>query len=366
MGRSALVLGALALAGMAPVLEARPATQGAPEIHLGSAPYLTIGFRGEQVQAVKRALDFVGFDVGEIDDDFERKTDMAVRSLQRSAGLPVTGEVNEATLQALQKEMAARGGSLRFDSVADKADAGPTTLTMSALLPGTDYETPVYVYEGAQPGPTIVLVGGIHGNEHSGRVGLLAAINRGITLSAGRVVIVPEFNRIAVEQFRRRVDKPGSVHHNVDFNRMFPVGEEPTTPIARAMWDLLLAQNNLVLVVDYHDGFIMRRDGSARGLGNTFLRTGDERMHQISDMLVEAMEEIRWADAPGLEWRARGWPIDQSFIRKVGRDLGVSGLLVEMSAHGARPPHDPEELRIDYVWRMVRLMGREYGMTIGF
>lgn len=105
-------------------------------------------------------------------------------------------------------------------------------------MPGTPHETAVYVLEGAADGPTAVAVGGLHGDEVSG----IRAAERLLEwdLSAGRLVVVPRANRVAV----RRGTRDGE---HGDLNRKFPPGERPPTALARALWDRIAAAEPAVV-----------------------------------------------------------------------------------------------------------------------
>jgi peptidoglycan hydrolase-like protein with peptidoglycan-binding domain len=59
-----------------------------------------LGSRGEEVTAVERRLDELGFDV-KVDRYFDRGTDRAVRRFQHDKGLRVDGVVGRATWHAL-------------------------------------------------------------------------------------------------------------------------------------------------------------------------------------------------------------------------------------------------------------------------
>ena len=72
-----------------------------------------------------------------------------------------------------------------------------------ALAEGTPFETRWYVYESGLPGPTVVVTGGIHGNEPAG-----ARAARQIadwTVSRGRLVVLPRCNEPALEARTRRM-----------------------------------------------------------------------------------------------------------------------------------------------------------------
>ncbi|WP_254824139.1 succinylglutamate desuccinylase/aspartoacylase domain-containing protein [Haloglomus halophilum] len=118
-------------------------------------------------------------------------------------------------------------------------EAAPSTPEPSdTIMPGTAHETPVYVVEGAESGPTAVAVGGIHGDERSG----ILAADRLLEwdLAAGRLVVIPRANRVAVEQDTRQGE-------HGDLNRQFTPDSEPATELARALWDRIVEADPDVL-----------------------------------------------------------------------------------------------------------------------
>lgn len=329
---------------------------GVPGYFFDRCEYLVLGFQGEQVAALQESLKYLGYYTGRVDGDFGPMTDRAVRKFQSDKKLYVDGEAGPKTYAEINKALAAKGGYYLCGVADTQADAGPTMLTRTALRKGTAFESPVLIYESPNPGPTLMFVGCIHGNERSGHIALTEAIDRGITISRGRVVIVPAFNKIACEQNRRTLSRSGSALSGKDFNRMFPVGSSPTYLIAREMWDLIKAQPNLKFVVDFHDGFI-------NSLGNTLIHTRQSEAGRVMRKIRDALNEIRPKGARGPAWRAFTEPISGSLTRKVGRDLGIPAVEVELSG---RSPGDPISLRKQYAWRFIRMLGHEYGIAIGF
>ncbi len=314
--------------------------------------YLTLGFEGEQVEALQRALSVLGYYSGKIDGDFGPLTDEAVRKFQKAKGLYVDGEFGPATQAALNEALEARGGYFLSGSPLI-AYAGPTTVVEMMLQKGKAVETPVYIYESPNPGPTLVFLGCIHGNEQSGHLALVDAINNGITISRGRLVLIPQFNALACDANSRTHSK---AYSGRDFNRMFPVGGTPTTDLAKEVWNLIKNDPNVAFVVDFHDGFV-------NSLGNTLIHTRQSKASTVANRIKNQLNKIRPSGAVGPSWRALTEPISGSLTRKVGRDLGIPAMEVELSG---RSPRDPLRLRKEYAWTVIRMLGREYGMTIGF
>ncbi len=113
----------------------------------------------------------------------------------------------------------------------------------STLLPGTEYETPIYRFSGDGDGPTGVIVGGMHGDERSG---FLATERVGqFSIDAGELVVVPRVNQPAIE---------ANTRHGIggDLNRQFPPGETPTTKLARALWNDVVRATDPDFLMDLH------------------------------------------------------------------------------------------------------------------
>ena len=321
----------------------------APQAYFDRCQYLVLGSGGEQVRFLQTVLNHLGYYNGRIDGDFGPVTDRAVRAFQQDHGLYVDGEAGPKTIAALDAVLAEAGGYYRC-GVADTApSAGETTVRQTALRAGTSYETPVYIYESPNPGPTLVFIGCIHGNERSGHLALREAMERGITISRGRLVIVPEFNRNGCEKNNR-------TYNGYDFNRLFPVGGTPTLAIAREMWDLVKSQPNLAFVVDFHDGF-------NDSLANTLIRTRQSEAKRVADKLRDELNKIRPSGAKGPKWRSLTEPISGSLTRKVGRDLGIPAMEVELAG---RTNPDPLSLRKQYAWTVIKLLAKEYGIDVKF
>lgn len=333
-----------------------PPPAGVPGYYFDRCQYLVLGFQGEQVEALQATLKYLGYYSGKVDGNFGPMTDRAVRAFQKAKGLYVDGEAGPKTYAELNKALQSKKGYYLCGVADSTANAGLTTLTMSALRKGTAFESPVYIYESHNPGPTLVFVGCIHGNERSGHLALTEAIERGMTISRGRVVIIPAFNQIACDQNRRTLSRSGSALSGKDFNRMFPVGSSPTYTIAKEMWNLIKSQPDLAFVVDFHDGFV-------NSLGNTLIHSRQSEASKVAARIRDALNEIRPSGATGPKWRSMTEPIAGSLTRKVGRDLGIPAVEVELSG---RSPGDPLSLRKQYAWRVMRMMGYEYGIAIGF
>ena len=79
-------------------------------------------------------------------------------------------------------------------------------------MSGTRYQTPYFVKTGKESGPTIVVIGGLHGDEKAGY--LAARELKKWTITRGKLVLLPDAH---IEAIRRDVRA-----YPRNMNRLFP------------------------------------------------------------------------------------------------------------------------------------------------
>ena len=166
----------------------------------------------------------------------------------------------------------------------DPGDEKPehyVTRKSGKLLPGTAYETTYYVIESNKPGPTVFVVGGMHGNEPAGYLAADQVANHRI--SSGKLIVLPRANVRAIQQNRRYASG------DPDLNRSFPqaVNETPDTPLATAIWDLLKAHKPK-FVFDMHEGVDYYKAGTG-SVGQTVIYHPNSEAQATATAMVNAM-----------------------------------------------------------------------------
>lgn len=136
------------------------------------------------------------------------------------------------------------------------------------IAEGTPFETRWYSHDSEVDGPTILIVGGMHGNEPAGH----RAARQIATWSvdAGRIVVIPAANPPALAERTRRI--PGLEDDAGDLNRHFPVtgaDVDPTGPAAPAIWAFVDSIEPDVLL-DLHEGYGYRAAGS-KSVGSSII-----------------------------------------------------------------------------------------------
>ncbi|ELY57442.1 succinylglutamate desuccinylase/aspartoacylase family protein [Natronolimnohabitans innermongolicus] len=146
-------------------------------------------------------------------------------------GAATTGVVSDPT-----------GNDRLLAAARDPGDGGEASTTTERLLADTDHETTLYAIDAPSDGPTAMIFGGVHGDERSG-IDVAHEVTEWYP-DAGTLVVVPETDRVAVENDEREgVDG--------DLNRHFPADEEPRSALARGVWDAV-ERHDPDVVLDLH------------------------------------------------------------------------------------------------------------------
>ncbi len=231
------------------------------------------------------------------------------------AGAAATGLTGGAALVRSRAESSGPG---------EPADPHPKmTLSRRPIMEGTDRETPVFELEAPDPGPTAVVVGGVHGGETSGYRAAEEVVGWGV--EAGTLVVIPWADVVALE----RNERGGP---DGDLNRQFPAGREPTTDLARALW-AEVERSDPDVVLDLHRSRGIY-DTHHRWVGQAIFPTAagdaptDARAvidHMNDEYVPRVMVAHRFAMGNTLTGAS---PL---LIHKVGADLGRPGFLIELT-----------------------------------
>ncbi|MBN1442575.1 MAG: succinylglutamate desuccinylase/aspartoacylase family protein [Planctomycetes bacterium] len=230
----------------------------------------------------------------------------------------------------------------------------PAPAETGALAAGTRWETTYRVIDGPAPGPTILLVGGVHGNEPAGSRAAEQIANW--NLERGRLVIVPRANRAGLELACRAL--PFEPAERGDLGRNFPrsAGDAPRGALAAALWDLALRLRPGWLV-DLHEGYHYSRS-QPRSVGSSVIFSRTPRARETAARLVEAVNAS--IDEPEKCFELRSPPIRGSLARAAADRLGCDALILETTTRG-----QPLSLRTRQHRILVHGLLSELGMVSG-
>ncbi|AHG01783.1 DEAD/DEAH box helicase (plasmid) [Halostagnicola larsenii XH-48] len=213
----------------------------------------------------------------------------------------------------------------------------------SQILEGTDHETTVYETVANADGPTVLVIGGIHGNEVAGYE--VASAIAEWEIDAGTLVTIPHANAEAVEQRTRTGDD------GVDLNRQFAEGEEPTTNLAQALWNV--AENyDPDVVIDLHESIGIYAGGPVDGVGQAIFHSDSTETATDAEQAADTVNRNH-VDERGLEFTTDTFAKPENepsglFVHKAARDLNAQSFLIETLSRG------PDlETRINWHTRLV-------------
>lgn len=135
-----------------------------------------------------------------------------------------------------------------------------------AWLSGTRWETPVSIRDSGVAGETVMVLGGVHGNEPGGWMAAEAV--RDWIPEAGSLIVAPQLNRLAIAGFVRTFDELG------DLNRLYPGDAGSALPMERMAAEIVATANEFgaSLLLDMHESWAFWVDAPGTGtaaLGQT-------------------------------------------------------------------------------------------------
>jgi len=121
-------------------------------------------------------------------------------------------------------------------------------IPVDRLPTGTLIEIPVYIFNGKEEGPTLLLQGGLHGDEvNSVELIRRMLINKNYKIHKGCVIVVPLLNIFGFLSLSRDM-------HGKDVNRSFPGSKKGSLAGRMAFYLMKEIVKNVDLGIDYHTG----------------------------------------------------------------------------------------------------------------
>lgn len=220
----------------------------------------------------------------------------------------------------------------------DESDAYETERERYTIMEGTEYETAVHVLTASEEGPTAFALGGMHGDERAGIEAAHVATEYG--LDRGKLVLMPEANKPAVEANERHGPEG-------DFNRKFPIGEQPEIDAARAIWGEI-REHDPDLLIDMHSsrGVYGVHGDEKSGVGQAiFPNDVDDSRAQAEDAADYINREVlapRLEDdlpeydfvVPDPDEEEEHPSVHLMLVHKAGADLDLKGWITEVTYRG--------------------------------
>jgi len=192
------------------------------------------------------------------------------------------------------------------------------------IAAGTPAATPYYINDSGTAGPTVVITGGVHGDEPAGACA--AEQIRHWPITRGKLVVLPRANVVALKANQRLT--PGEETATANLNRNFPRAKEggpARGALALALWDWV-RQQKPAWFIDLHEG------GDFNVLTNKSVGSSiivfptPEGKTAAAAMLAAVNASIT---NQNIRFQLLGPPVDGSLARAVGVHLGAHAMILE-------------------------------------
>lgn len=191
----------------------------------------------------------------------------------------------------------------------------------------TGWATPWYEVKGPVPGQTVLITGGIHGNEPSGANA--AEQIRHWPIAKGRMIVVPQVNVLGLKADSRWFPLERNDNKLRDMNRNFPTPDDlaPRTALARELWQLI-QQVKPDLVIDLHEGFDFHIANSKSVGSSVICKPGPKRQASAERMLAAVNASITDKQRQLVLLDRKG-PVMGSMARACADRLNVDAFIIE-------------------------------------
>ena len=189
---------------------------------------------------------------------------------------------------------------------------------------GTKCATPYYIIESKKPGPTVMITGGVHGNEPAGA--RAAEHIRCWTVRRGRLIVIPRLNVPALAEGSRYT--PGATEELKDLNRNFPrtgrANKAQGRP-AEAVWDYVKSARPDWLL-DLHEGFDFHKS-NPKSVGASIIHLKELKLGDTVKLMLDAVNATVSDD--GRKLVSLSGSSDGSLARAAAQRLGAKAMMLE-------------------------------------
>ncbi|MDF1860359.1 MAG: succinylglutamate desuccinylase/aspartoacylase family protein [Verrucomicrobiales bacterium] len=208
------------------------------------------------------------------------------------------------------------------------------------IAEGTDWETEFFIADSGKSGSTVLIVGGMHGNEPAGS--RAADQIRHWPIVSGKLIVIPRANVLALEANKRM--SPGQPEEAGNLNRNFPSIEpgdgsevKPRGELAAALWRFAFKMKP-DWVIDLHEGFEFHGshtppEGRKKSVGSSVIYLGGEKMDPLIEKVIAAADTTINDPAKRFS-RISSGPVTTGLARACINVMGAEALILETTYKG--------------------------------
>lgn len=203
-------------------------------------------------------------------------------------------------------------------------------VSTGVIAEGTRWEMAWRVYDSGQPGPTVLVVGGVHGNEPAGASA--AGQIQHWPVKRGRLIVVPRANGPGLAAGTRFL--PGVSLKTRDLNRDFqktdslegkdgPIGEP-----AIALWKFVSGHKPDWLI-DLHEGTDFHQI-NGKSVGSSIIDVHSKATDAAVPLMLKAVNAA--VSEPKKKFVRLRYPVDGSLARAAHERLGAHAMICETTS----------------------------------
>ncbi|GAB4364779.1 MAG: hypothetical protein Kow0042_03580 [Calditrichia bacterium] len=230
------------------------------------------------------------------------------------------------------------------------------------LMEGTPYQTPAFIFDSGKKGPAVLIIGGTHGNEPAGYEAALRLLTRFREKrpQKGKIILIPLANRLAIENYSRRIPVPKGVdRERGNLNRCYP-GKPDGYPMEQMAFHIqqLAITHQVEVFIDLHEALRSHLktdwESSEKGLGQTIIYFPNEPSSWLVMMMLDQINS-RIADE-NIRFSSLERPIMNSAAWWAGKYLDCAAFTFETARRL------PLDTRINHHLMLVDIVLAEKGL----
>lgn len=206
------------------------------------------------------------------------------------------------------------------DNTAADTNLAENAADMEVLAEGTKWATKLYIIRSNVPGPTVMVVGGVHGSEEAGYKA--AEQIKDWSIEKGTLLVLPHANQRAIDINRRYVQGEG------DLNRDFPQSssESPDNTLSKAIYNAV-QKYDVDWLMDMHEGYDFYKNKSTDSVGQSLIYYPHNNMSQTAESIVDSLNA--GISTSYHEFSLLKYPVKGSLARATAQYLGVNSFIFE-------------------------------------
>ncbi len=223
--------------------------------------------------------------------------------------------------------------------------AAQTTKTVT-VASGTIYATPLYIIDSGKAGPTVMIVGGVHGNETAGYKA--AAKVKDFNITKGRLLVLPQANKRAVANHTRSIG-------GADLNRDFPTSKSDSADntLSKAIFKVV-KDYDVDWLMDMHEGANYQKLTSSSSVGQSLIYYPDSQTKTVGSKIINSMNTNIGTSYK--KFSLLRYPVSGSLSRASAIVCGTNSFIFETCSK------DPLSTRIDRQVKAANILLGHLGM----